>query len=138
MHLEISLLCKRRVPPKQMNFRKSSKRPLTPRPNFQKIILPIFFPKFMTKVPFYNGKNLQYNFLIGIMTPLSELFRKFIRFWWGVPFPKCAYASTYETDYLLTSTVSLATEFYWFQLTLYWCWLLQMSQVETKSDSATK
>ena len=50
------------APPKRMNFRKSSKRPLTPPPHFRKIILQIF-PKFPR--------------------PPSELFRKFIRFGGG-------------------------------------------------------
>ena len=52
---------KRRLPlPKRMNFRKSSKRPLTP-PHFRKVMLQ-FFSEIHDRSIVYNGKNLQHKF----------------------------------------------------------------------------
>ena len=48
--------------PKRMNFRKSSKRSLTPPLIFRKIILQIF-PEIHDQSIVYNGKNLQHKFL---------------------------------------------------------------------------
>ena len=56
---------KRRLPlPKRMNFRKSSKRPLTPPPHFRKIILR-FFQEYMTEELFIMAKICNINFWIG-------------------------------------------------------------------------
>ena len=67
--------------PKRMNFRKNSKRPLTPPPpHFRKIILR-FFQEFMTEEPFLMAKICNINFWIGNDSrPPLEFFRKFIRF----------------------------------------------------------
>ena len=48
--------------PKRMNFRKSSKRPMTPPPHFRKIMLQIFSEIHDRRIV-YNGKNLQQIFL---------------------------------------------------------------------------
>ena len=54
---------KGRLPlPKRMNFRKSSKRPLTPPPHFRKVMLQIF-SEIHDRSIVYNGKNLQHKFL---------------------------------------------------------------------------
>ena len=55
---------KGRIPlPKRMNFRKSSKRPLTPPPaHFRKVMLQIF-SEIHDQSIVYNGKNLQHKFL---------------------------------------------------------------------------
>ena len=49
--------------PKRINFRKSSKWPSTSPPLIFRKSCCGFFPKFMTEVPLYNGKNLQHKFL---------------------------------------------------------------------------
>ena len=48
--------------PKRMNFRKSSKGPLTPPPHFRKVMLQIFSEIHDGSIV-YNGKNLKYKFL---------------------------------------------------------------------------
>ena len=54
---------KGRLPlPKRMNFRKSSKRQLTPPLIFRKVVLQIF-SEIHDRSIVYNGKNLQYKFL---------------------------------------------------------------------------
>ena len=68
------------APPKQMNFWKSSKRPLTPPPYFRKIILQ-FFPKFMTEVSSIMAKICNINFLIENDPPLFGTFPKIHSFW---------------------------------------------------------
>ena len=59
----------RRPLPKLMNFRKSSKRPLTPPPHFRKVMLQ-FFSEIFDQSIVYNGKNLQHKFFGLKMTPL--------------------------------------------------------------------
>ena len=82
----LKLLCKGSLTtPKRMNFRKSSKRRLTPNPpHFRKVILQFFSEIHDRSIVYkYNGKNLQYKFLDWKWPPLPpplELFRKFIRF----------------------------------------------------------
>ena len=49
--------------PKRMNFRKGSKRPLTPPPaHFRKVMLQ-FFSEIHDRSIVFNGKNLQHKFL---------------------------------------------------------------------------
>ena len=50
------------APPKQMNFRKSSKRPLT-RPSFSENPVAICFSNFILKKPCLKVLNLQHKFL---------------------------------------------------------------------------
>ena len=60
-----SLHCKGRVVlPKRMNFRKNSKRPLTPPLIFGKSYCG-FFPEYMTEEPFIMAKICNVNFWIG-------------------------------------------------------------------------
>ena len=96
----------RMAPPKRMNLRKNSKRPLTPPPHFRKIILRIlrqkcvisrrkcvcsfwqdcyiinypisrFLYHFHAEKVIFKGPKLQYKFLVP---PPLELFPKFISF----------------------------------------------------------
>ena len=65
--------------PKRMNFRKNSKRPLTPPLIFEKSCC-IFFPEYMTEEPLIMAKICNTNFGIeNDHPPLWKLFRKFIR-----------------------------------------------------------